>query len=200
MKNQIILIATTAILTGCGTYTPRQVAEPSSITLRKAVFDVATTLRDVQSVTPPDKKTGMMADEATVTFNIAASSKTTNSGELSISNVPLAKGAVTGSIGTENISEGSTGNQIIIKFKNIATADMSKGIYSVVSSRSPSKTETSKDEKKSGNNEPAVRTVDIRELCKQTKLCLFNAPVDGKLKINIEDKTIFPSTDAKKAD
>lgn len=149
----IYLIATASLLSGCGTYTPREVGEPSNVTLRKAVFEVAETLRDVRDVTPPGKKSGLMADEVTVTFNIAASSTTTNNADLTVSNVPVGKGPAEASAGTQNVSEGSRGNQITIKFKNVATADMSKGIYKV-----------------------NTGSESVESICRRTKLCTMTAP------------------------
>ncbi|MGO7353896.1 hypothetical protein ACC676_08660 [Rhizobium ruizarguesonis] len=179
------------LLSSCGTFTPREVAEPSNVTLRRAIFDVAETLRDVQDVTPPGKKSGLMADEVTVTFNIAASSTTTNNADLTVSNVPVGTGALEASAGTKNVSDASRGNQIVVKFRNIATADMTKGVYSLKqfqgasnaepgpkkekqnegadeqsnqNTKPPSKDSASKDEKQRPGE-------SIQDMCKRTGLC-----------------------------
>lgn len=183
MKSTIILLSPAALfLTACGTYTPAQVAKPSDVTLRQAVFEVATTLRDVQSLVPDDKKVGLMADEATIVFNVAASSKTTSGADLTVSNVPVAGGAIGGGASTENISEASRGNQVTIKFKNIATADMSKGVYSLKQfqgaskkpKKHPNKTgNEAKPDQSPGGIEKPVSEKDIREICEVSGLCVM---------------------------
>ncbi len=119
------------MLSGCGAYTPRQVAEPTAISLKQAVFEVADSLYEVQGRVPLEKRSGLIADEVTVVFNVAASSTTTSSAGLTVSNVALA--GVGGTLGangqTENVSLGSRGNTVTIKFKNVATADMSKSSF-----------------------------------------------------------------------
>lgn len=121
------------VLTGCGTFTPRQVAEPSDISLKKAVFEVADALSEVQGRVPLQRRSGMIADEVTVVFNVAATSTTTNSAGLTISNVPLAGdgGLLGANAQTQNVSLGNRGNTVTIKFKNVATADMSKSKFKV---------------------------------------------------------------------
>ncbi|AVH44966.1 hypothetical protein [Agrobacterium tumefaciens] len=116
------------ILTSCGTYTPRQVAEPSAISLKQAIFEVADSLNEVQDRVPVNRRSGLIADEVTVVFNIAAQSTSTSNAGLTVSNVPLA--GVGGTFGAngeiQNVSVGNRGNTVTVKFKNIATADMSK--------------------------------------------------------------------------
>ncbi|MUO42998.1 hypothetical protein [Agrobacterium vitis] len=123
---KLLLSLMPLILCSCGTYTPAQVAKPSEVSLRAAVFDVADTLRDVQGRVPPEKKTGLLVDEVTVVFNVAASATKTDKAGLSISNVPLAAGTVGVTADSQNAATGSRGNTVTIKFKNVATADMSK--------------------------------------------------------------------------
>lgn len=133
----VFLCAFACALASCGTFTPRQVAEPSSVTVRDAVFEVATTLRDVQDLVPPDKRAGLLADEVTVVFNVAATATTTSGADLRISNVALPSGTLGAGASTENISLGTRGNQITIKFKNIATADMTKGALTLRQFQAP---------------------------------------------------------------
>lgn len=138
MSHQYVSVCALACaLASCGTYTPRQVAEPSSVTVRDAVFEVATTLRDVQNLVPPDQRAGLLADEVTVVFNVAATASTTSGADLRISNVALPSGTLGAGASTENVSTGSRGNQITIKFRNIATADMTKGALSLKQFQSP---------------------------------------------------------------
>lgn len=119
--------AVPATLAGCGTFTPREIAEPSHVTVRDAIFEVADSLRDVQTRVPADKRSGLIADEVTIVFNVAASSTVTDKAGLTISNVPLAGGAIGGNAETQNVSAANRGNTITIKFKNIATADIKGG-------------------------------------------------------------------------
>ncbi|MDR6668782.1 hypothetical protein [Rhizobium sp. 1399] len=131
MRLLYIFATFSVLLSGCGTYTPRQVAEPSNISLKEAVFEVADALNEVQDRVPLERRTGLLADEVTVVFNVAATSTTTNTAGLTISNVALA--GVGGTLGvngqTQNVSLGNRGNTVTIKFKNIATADMSKSNF-----------------------------------------------------------------------
>ncbi|WP_146770284.1 hypothetical protein [Mesorhizobium hawassense] len=114
-------------LAGCGTFTPREIAEPSRVTVRDAIFEVADSLRDVQDRVPANKRSGLIADEVTVVFNVAASSTVTDKGGLTISNVPLAGGTLGANAETQNVSAANRGNTITIKFKNLATADIKSG-------------------------------------------------------------------------
>lgn len=131
MRFALAFIVCPIVLSGCGTFTPRQVAEPSEISLKKAVFEVADALNEVQDRVPLQRRSGLLADEVTVVFNVAATSTTTNSAGLTISNVPLAgDGGILGANAqTQNVSLGNRGNTVTIKFKNIATADMSKSRF-----------------------------------------------------------------------
>ncbi|BCH63674.1 hypothetical protein RvVAT039_08900 [Agrobacterium vitis] len=200
MKKITVILLYSVFLSSCGTSTPKQIADPSNITLRTAIFDVATTLRDVKDISPPDKKTGLMADEATVTFNIAASSKTTNNAELKISDVRLAEGIIGGTLGSQNITEGSTGNQIVVKFKNITTADMSKGIYSVLAAKSSGKSNTTPKEKtepkrtsdnpEKPSNRPDQVIINIATLCELTGACALRGDIKD-FKLDLKDKSLF---------
>ncbi|MES0110149.1 hypothetical protein [Mesorhizobium sp. M0013] len=114
-------------LVGCGTYTPREVADPKAITLNAALIDVADSLNDMRSRTANRDKFGLLVDEVTVTFNV--SSKATDTGKLAVSvaNIPVGGGVLGASGENTLVAEGNRGNQITVKFKNLATADLSKG-------------------------------------------------------------------------
>lgn len=131
MRRVYILFLLGSCLAGCGAYTPRQVAEPSAISLKQAVFEVADSLNEVQERVPLQRRSGLIADEVTIVFNVAASSTTTNKAGLTVSNVALAGvgGTLTANGETQNVSAGNRGNTVTIKFKNIATADMSKSSF-----------------------------------------------------------------------
>ncbi|TBB60664.1 hypothetical protein ELH43_36595 [Rhizobium ruizarguesonis] len=131
MRTLFVLSICAIVLASCGTYTPKQVAEPSAISLKQAVFEVADALSEAQERVPLQKRSGLLADEVTVVFNVAATSTTTNTAGLTISNVALAGvgGSLNANADTQNVSTGNRGNTVTIKFKNIATADMSKSSF-----------------------------------------------------------------------
>lgn len=174
----VFFCAVACALAGCGTYTPRQVAEPSSVTVRDAVFEVATTLRDVQNLVPPERRAGLLADEVTVVFNVAATSNTTSGADLRISNVALPSGTLAAGVDTKNVSEGTRGNQITIKFKNIATADMTKGAFTLKQFQSSPVARSQRiTGKQKGDTEKVVD--QIRKICTDhPELCpMHQAPV-----------------------
>ncbi|MGO8086479.1 hypothetical protein AB9E29_05030 [Rhizobium leguminosarum] len=177
MYFRVICVCVSSVLGGCGTFTPRQVAEPSSVTVRDAVFEVATTLRDVQNLVPPEKRAGLLADEVTVVFNVAAASNTTSGADLRISNVALPSGTLAAGVDTKNVSEGTRANQITIKFKNIATADMTKGAFTLKQFQSsPLALSERKTGKQKGDTEKVVD--QIRRICAvHPELCpMLQAP------------------------
>jgi hypothetical protein len=68
----------------------------------------------------------MLVDEVSVTFNVSSKATNTNKLAVSVANIPLAGGILGASADNQLVAEGNRGNQITIKMKNIATADMSK--------------------------------------------------------------------------
>lgn len=132
MRSLVLFAGLPILLVGCGTYTPREVADPSAITLKAALVDVADSLNEMRARTQPRDKFGLIPDEVTVTFNIAAHG--TNTGKLNVtaSGVPLSPGTLGASADNTQVAESNRGNQIIVKFKNIATADLSKGNKTLV--------------------------------------------------------------------
>ncbi|CAN7485797.1 hypothetical protein [Mesorhizobium sp. LjRoot246] len=119
-------ILASIFLTACGTYTPREVADPKAITLNAALIDVADSLNDMRAKAENRGNFGLIVDEVDVTFNV--SSKATNTGKLAVSvaNMPVAGGILGASGENTLVAEGNRGNQIVIKMKNLATADTSK--------------------------------------------------------------------------
>ncbi len=70
----------------------------------------------------------MIADEAVVEFNIAAGATNKSTVGANADAIPMGVGGTLGlSVSNEAFSEGSRGNTVKITFKNIATADYSKG-------------------------------------------------------------------------
>lgn len=114
-------------LAGCGTYTPREVADPTSITLRDALIDVADSLEAMRQQTRPRDKFGLIPDEVTVTFNIQAHGTNTGHASLNVNGSPIPGTTLGGTIENTLVSDSNRGNQIVVKLKNLATADLSKG-------------------------------------------------------------------------
>lgn len=119
-------LVTIFLCAGCG-FTPREVAEPNSITLRSAVMDVADSLHAVRRKYESQPKIGMYPSEATVTFNISASSSEETGLNVgltvpeAVSNSPL---SITGN---EKLTSNATrGNQITIKFLNVGNKPIMK--------------------------------------------------------------------------
>lgn len=126
---KIALLACIApsILSGC--YTAGQVAQPSDITLDQALTQVSDSLTNLQKKTEKQDKVGLIPDQVTVAFNVAAKATGTNSATLNLAAVPAAGGTLGASGTSSNVDESSRGNTITIVFKNLATADLSKGMY-----------------------------------------------------------------------
>ncbi|MES0101729.1 hypothetical protein [Mesorhizobium sp. M0019] len=124
----ILVLAISGVVSGCG-YTARQVAEPSSITLDAALGDVADSLNNLHQRTQNREKLGMAVDEVSVTFQISAKGASTTTAGASAAGVPLGAVGGTGGLSISNTlaNEGNRGNTIVVKFKNLATADLSKG-------------------------------------------------------------------------
>ncbi|CDX21358.1 hypothetical protein MPL3356_350075 [Mesorhizobium plurifarium] len=132
MRSAAVLACFPILIAGCGTYTPREVADPSAITLKAALVDVADSLNEMRARTDSRDKFGLIPDEVTVTFNIAAHG--TNTGKLNVtaSGVPLGPATLGASAENTQVADSNRGNQIVIKLKNIATADLSKGNKTLV--------------------------------------------------------------------
>ncbi|MBZ9854890.1 hypothetical protein LB566_13860 [Mesorhizobium sp. CA13] len=126
MKGKFLFTILPLTVAGCGTYTPKEVADPKAITLNAAMIDVADSLNDMRARTRGRDNFGLIVDQVTVTFNV--SSQATNTGKLAVtaSNIPVAAGILGASAENTLVATGNRGNQIIITLKNLATADTSK--------------------------------------------------------------------------
>ncbi|WJR66957.1 hypothetical protein QTA58_22660 [Neorhizobium sp. CSC1952] len=119
-------VLTGLLLSACTT--PIQTAKPSDITVRAAVIEVADALYEVQQRAANRPKAGMIADEAIIEFNVAAKSTNKATASADAKSIPLGVGGTLGlAVSNEAYTEGSRGNTIKITFKNLATADYSKG-------------------------------------------------------------------------
>lgn len=115
----IVLIVLLLLLAGCARAV---VPHPSAITLESAMESVGTGLRKMRQA-EGDLRTGLIADEVQVTFNISASG--TDSSNLYVEVTPIpANPPIGGKAGAQLQSSltAQRGNQITIKFKNIMTA------------------------------------------------------------------------------
>jgi hypothetical protein len=108
--------------------TPNEVARPSDITLDKAISDVADGLNNLQLRTANRSKVGLIVDEATVTFTVAATANNAATAGASLDSLPVSQGGKAGlSVSNTLTNNGTRGNTITVVFKNIGTADYSKG-------------------------------------------------------------------------
>jgi hypothetical protein len=118
-------------LTSCASYSPRQVAQPTDISLNTATNDVAVALHNLEAAYPPDKRIGLIVDEVPIEFNVTAAASDGGTQQLNLANVPLqgSGGAFGATIQGQQNANSNRGNVITVKFKNIATADMTKGAF-----------------------------------------------------------------------
>jgi hypothetical protein len=124
----IVLISCS--LQGCSATSVYDVAKPTDITLSQAMADIGRGLGSFKNeLKNQGIKTGLIVDEATVTFNVAASANNTNKLVLDAS-TPILVGSGPGSLklNTENtlVTSASRGNQIVIKLKSIYTTPLNE--------------------------------------------------------------------------
>lgn len=129
--NRIGALSAVLLLAGCAT--PSIVAEPGEITLDAALTEVANGIYNLQKTTEGRPKAGLILDEVSVSLNVSAKATNTGTTGATIGNVPLNIGGVGGlTVSNTMVGEGNRGNTITMKFKNLATADLSKGDIDVV--------------------------------------------------------------------
>lgn len=117
----IVLIILTIALAGCAS--SMVVPKPGAITLESAMESVGTGLRKMREA-EGGLRTGLIADEVQVTFNISASG--TDSSKLYVEVTPIPTNPPVGGKAGAELSSSLTaqrGNQITVKFKNIMTAN-----------------------------------------------------------------------------
>jgi hypothetical protein len=98
------------------------VPQPGKITLEAAMKSVVEGLRQLRDA-EGGLRTGLIADEVTVAFNVSASG--TDSSSLHLEMTPIPTSPMAGGKASTDFSSSFTasrGNQITIKFKNIMTA------------------------------------------------------------------------------
>lgn len=119
MLGKLITAIGVVSLSGCSLFQPT--AKPSEITLTKAMQDLGIGLK-LMKMGEGDVKTGLIASDVTVVFNIAASDK--KSGGLTIDmSAPIESGTGTGKVGGNLAAESASqrGNTVTIKFVNLLT-------------------------------------------------------------------------------
>lgn len=127
-----ILVFCAVAVGGCG-IRPTQIVDPTTITLKNALFEVADGLYALQQRTTDRPRAGLIADEVSVELNVSIKATETGSGTLTVANVPLNIGGTIGlTAKDELVNEANRGNKIVVKFKSLATADLSKGQWAVV--------------------------------------------------------------------
>jgi hypothetical protein len=116
-------------LSGCGFYLPADVAKPGDITLENAMRDTGRSLVALRNeLREGQYRSGLIADEVTVAFNISAGANMEN--KLTIDATQPAKAGaflLTGLKDEFTLSNAAArGNTITIKLKNIYTIEANK--------------------------------------------------------------------------
>jgi len=102
------------------------VPQPSSITFEAALLSVANGLREMKRA-EGDTRTGLLAAEVEVTFNVTASG--TDNGKLVVDVGAMPVEAVKGSAEAGSTITSARGNQIHIKFTNLLYAENSQLVF-----------------------------------------------------------------------
>lgn len=141
-KTFAILTLLSATLASCASFTPSEIVKPSEISLDRAIQDVSKSLHHAQDQYPSDKRLGLMVDEVQVQFQVAAAASNSGSAQLNVAAIPVspAGGTIGGNIQGQEGSNANRGNTITVTFKNIASADMTKGYYTLFRPQAPKKT------------------------------------------------------------
>lgn len=121
----VIAFCLIALLTGCATTVE---SKPGKITLEQAMSSLGRGLvqlkqAQIQQNNGQDFKSGLLPAEAEVTFNVTASGEQSGKLFVEVSNTPVSKAGA--DIGTSYSA--SRGNQITVKFRNIAFSKTTTG-------------------------------------------------------------------------
>lgn len=119
----VIGSAVTAAITsaGCASFSPKQVVEPSTITLENGLKSIGTGLAGMLKAGDGNKY-GLVPAEIEVTFNLAAKADDAANLHIDLSkNIAGASNASTLGASKEEKSSGERGNTITIKFVNLLT-------------------------------------------------------------------------------
>lgn len=117
---KLSILAVALLQAGCASMGPRQVANPSEITLVCAMKQLGAGFREM-AIAQGDLKTGLIASEATVTFNVTAAANDSSKLAIDLSVAPASPLAESGTFGGEvgESSEGRRGNTVTVKFVSL---------------------------------------------------------------------------------
>ncbi|MDW9814292.1 hypothetical protein GOC60_05170 [Sinorhizobium meliloti] len=178
-----LILAAIIGLAGCASFTPSEIAKPSDITLDAALQDVVHSLHRAQEQYPSDRRLGLMVDQVDVNFEVAAKASAGGSRQLNIAQVPI--GGPGGTLGFtaqgQESSDANRGNTIKITFRNIATADMTKGYYKLVAPTVTAKPRSAG----SGQSAGGPSLGDIIFKCPPGNLCTM-----GNAKVGVQSRSI----------
>lgn len=126
MKNAVAAtLASVVVLSGCASWRPGELVNPSEVRLEEAMQSVGEGLSRMKTA-QGEMKTGLIPTEVEIKFNLAASA--TEKGKLT---VDLSKAVDVTPVKTEEKlggsyesgAEASRGSNIVIKFRNVLTLD-----------------------------------------------------------------------------
>ncbi|WP_296100348.1 hypothetical protein [uncultured Agrobacterium sp.] len=137
---KFIVLATSALLAGCVSSRPVDIAKPSELSVQAAMRSVAEGLQEFRQVGLQNKANyGLIVDEVTLTLKVTASAKDSNKLVVNVADIKpayLAPATLTANNTYEVGSEGTRDNTIIIKLKNVYTAQLNaKGLGTGVAQR-----------------------------------------------------------------
>lgn len=116
----ISAIAFFHVLVGCAS---QVVPRPGTITLEDAMRSVGQGIVEMRKA-QGEVKTGLLADEVTVVFNVSATGEQGGRLYLEMSPVVVPAGKAGGELTSKYVAQ--RGNQVTVKLKNIITADTTK--------------------------------------------------------------------------
>jgi hypothetical protein len=154
-KALAILTLISSALASCASFTPSEIVKPSEISLDGAIQDVSKSLHHAQDQYSSDKRLGLMVDEVQVQFQVAAAASNSGGAQLNVAAIPVsaAGGTIGGSIQGQEGSNANRGNTITVTFKNIASADMTKGYYTLFRPQAQKKKPAKNNTNSGGSNE-----------------------------------------------
>lgn len=129
MSRQMLIVALIAnSLVGCTSMRPVDVANPSEVTVDAALLDVAKGLDNFQRLGKASNvKYGLLVDEVTVTLKVTASANDSSKLVIDVASVQpsiLQGGTIGGKFEQGGDSHGVRDNLIVVKLKNIYTAQL----------------------------------------------------------------------------
>lgn len=117
---RVLFASVALLLTSCVSMTPKEVAPPAEISFEDAMSQLGSGFKKMIEA-QGDVRTGLVASEATVTFNVKASAKDSSKLTAELSLAPTTPFPETARVGGEvgGSSEGERGNTVTVKFVNL---------------------------------------------------------------------------------